>query len=161
MNPFRLRCILLLSVVLSSTVQGQEIFVVGVSRPDACAFATKPLIQDLNGLGFPKDWTFAVACTPTAWEELQRKGNAFGTSTAFTNVRGRITILNGTIYLESLPLRGTTHRTPRMVLKHEYGHLVCQCGDEGKADRAARLSNSRRLVRDTSDSRGRRYAPAL
>lgn len=161
MNPFRLRCILLLSVVLSSTVHGQKIFVVGVSRPDTCAFATRPLIQDLNGVGFPKDWTIVVACNPTAWEELQRKADAFGTSTAFTNVRGNITILNGTIYLQSLPLSGTTHRTPRMVLKHEYGHLVCQCRDEGKADSAGGLSDSGRLVRDTADSRGRGYAPTL
>ena len=84
---------------------------------------------------------FVVACNPTAWEELQRNADASGTSTAFTNVRGHITILNGTIYLQSLPLRGTTHRTPRMVLEHEYGHLVFQCGDEGKADRAVGLSD--------------------
>ena len=143
MNPLRLKCILPLWVILSGTLQCQNIFVVGVSKPDRCAFATKPLIQDLNGIGFPKDWTFAVACSQTAWRALQRKWDTFGTGTAFTNLEGRITILNGTIYLQSLPLRGTIHRTPRIVLEHEYGHIICRCADEAKADKAAGLGDSR------------------
>lgn len=153
MNPFRLTCILLLWVILSGAVQAQNIYVVGVSRPDLCAFATKPLIQDLNGIGFPKDWTFAVACNETAWKGLQRKWDTFGTATAFTNLEGRITILNGTIYLQSLPLRGTIHRTPRIVLEHEYGHLLCNCADEAKADKAAGLSDSGRRASDHGDGR--------
>ena len=142
LNPFRLEHILLLCITLSTTVHGQKIFVVGVSRPETCAYATRPLIQDLSGIGFPKDWRFAVACTPIAWEQLQRIGDAARTHTAFTNLKGRITILNGAIYLQSLPLHGTIHRTPRTVLEHEYGHLVCNCADEANADIAAGLSGS-------------------
>lgn len=143
MNPFRLGSILLISGALSGTLLAQKIFVVGVRTPDGCAFATKALIQDLKGIDFPKDWTFAVACTPTAWGELERNGDAFGTATAFTNLKGRTTILNGTMYLQSLPLLGTTHRTPRSVLEHEYGHILCNCNDVPKADVAAGLQDSR------------------
>lgn len=92
--------------------------------------ATRPLIEDLKELSFPTDWTIAVACTQAVWKSLQQKGDAFGTNTAYTNLRGRITILHGAIYVYPLPLRGTTRRSPKNVLRHEFGHIVCHCGDE-------------------------------
>ncbi len=140
MNPLRLGSILLFSTAVLGTLQSQTILVAGVLRPEKCAFATKPMIQDLKGIGFPHDWTFVVACSSTAWEKLQRKGNVFGTNTAFTNLKGRMTILNGKIYQQSLPLCGTSHRTPKSVLRHEYGHIVCKCNDEARADEAAGLN---------------------
>ena len=146
MNPFRLGSILLACAALSGTLLSQSIVVVGVRPPDICAFATKPLIQDMKGIGFPKDWTIVVACTPIVWETLQRKADALNTLTAFTNMEGRITVLNGAIYRQSLPLEGTLHRTPRSVLEHEYGHILCNCDDEAKADKAAGLKDSDRLL---------------
>jgi len=115
-------------------LQAQKIVVVGVHTADMCAFATKPLIRDLKGIGFPKDWTIVVACTPDVWERLRRKGDAFNTVTAFTYVESRNTVLNGAIYQQSLPLQGTVHLTPRSVLEHELGHILCNCDDEAKAD---------------------------
>jgi hypothetical protein len=120
-------------------LQAQRIVVLGVSTADMCTFATKPLIQDLKDISFPKDWTIAVACTPAIWERLQRKRDDFNTVTAFTNLKGRLTVLNGIIYLQPLPLRGTNHWTPKIVLKHEHGHILCNCDDEAKADKAAGL----------------------
>ena len=143
MNPFRLGSILLVSVALSGSLLAQKIVVVGAT-PDQCAFATKPLIRDLKGIGFPKDWTIAVACTPNAWESLRRKGDFLNTVTAFTYMGSRTTVLNGAIYQQSLPLQGTIHRTPRSVLEHEYGHILCDCDDEAKADKAADRKDSRR-----------------
>lgn len=136
---FRLGPLLLLSTALSATLQAQRIVVLGVPAADMCAFATNPLIEDLKGIGFPKDWTIAVACTPAIWERLQRKRDDFNTVTAFTNLKGRLTVLNGTIYLEPVPLQGTRHWTPRIVLRHELGHILCNCDDEAKADKAASL----------------------
>jgi hypothetical protein len=138
MNPFRLGSILLVSVVLFSPLPAQKIVVLGAT-PDSCIFATKPLIQDLKGIAFPEDWTIAVACTPIIWERLQRKRGDFNTVTAFTNLEGRLTVLNGAIYLEQIPLRGTNHWTPKTALQHEFGHILCKCSDEAKADKAASL----------------------
>jgi hypothetical protein len=143
MNPFRLGSILLVSAVLSDALPAQKIVVVGAT-PDQCAFATKPLIRDLKGIGLPKDWTIAVACTPHVWESLRRKGDSLNTVTAFTYMESRTTVLNGEIYRQSIPLQGTMHITPRSVLEHEYGHILCNCDDEAKADKAADLRDSHR-----------------
>jgi len=59
--------------------------------------------------------------------------------TAFTNLKGRLTVLNGMIYLQPVPLRGTNQRTPKSVLQHELGHILCKCSDEAKADKTAGL----------------------
>jgi hypothetical protein len=138
-NPFRPGSILLFSTALSGMLQAQKIVVLGVPTVDKCAFATKPLIQDLKGISFPKDWTIAVACTQAIWDRLQRKRDDFNTVTAFTNLKGRLTVLNGAIYLQPVPLPGTNHWTPRSVLTHELGHILCNCDDEAKADKAANL----------------------
>jgi hypothetical protein len=136
-NLFRLKCIL--TLWLSLLASAQRVLVAGVKHPADCEFATAPLIKDLRGIGFPRDWTIVVACNPIMWQKLQRKGNAFGTHTAYTNLAGRVTVVNAEIYRESLPLRGSTHSTPKLVLEHEHGHVVCQCNDEAEADRAAGL----------------------
>jgi hypothetical protein len=124
-------------LALTVCAHTQRIVVAGVKHPADCQFATAPLIKDLRGIGFPRDWTIVIACNRIMWEKLQRNGDAFGTTTAYTNLVGRITVVNAKIYRESLPLRGTVHSTPKLVLEHEHGHLLCQCNDEGQADRAA------------------------
>ena len=137
-NPYRLSCILLF-FMLPVAAPAQKILVAGVKKVAACEFAVRPLQADLRTTHFPKDWTFVLACTQTAWEKLQRLADAFQTNTGFTNVPGRITVINARIYLEMPPLSGTTHPTPKLVLQHERGHIVCGCNDEWKADRAAGL----------------------
>ena len=130
-----LSCILL--VFVQSTFA--KVLVAGVKDAAACSYATEPLTEDLKDIGFPKDWTIVVACDQLVWEKLQRKGDAFRTSTAFTNLAGHITVVNGAIYLQMFPLRGTRYSTPKEVLEHENGHIRCKCNDEGKADKAAGL----------------------
>jgi hypothetical protein len=126
-------------LTLTVCSHAQHILVAGVKQAADCHFAVAPLIEDLNGIGFPEDWTIVVACTPVMWEQLRRKGDGFRTNTAFTNLAGRLTVVNAEIYRESLPLRGTTHWSPKLVLEHEHGHVVCRCNDERRADRAAGL----------------------
>ena len=141
-NPIRLSGILLLSA-LSIASHAQRVYVTGVKRVTNCEFATRPLIADLQELRYPKEWNILVACNRLVWERLQRNADAFETKTAFTNLQGRLTVLNGEIYQEMPPLRGTDHRTPRLVLKHELGHIICGCDDEERADRVGEYPEPR------------------
>ena len=135
-NPLRLVAILLLLLLPLST-RAQQILVLGVKTPDSCRFATGPLIADLVSVPYPKDWTIVVACTATVWDQLQRKADALQTNTGFTNLQNHITAINGQIYRATQPLQGTVHRAPSLVLRHERGHILCQCDGEAEADRAA------------------------
>jgi len=129
-----LRVLSILSLSAASA-DAQKVFVAGTKTVAQCDYAVRPLVSDLNAIGFPRDWTFVVACTPSMWDQLRAKADASATQTAFTNMAGRITVVNGAIYSEPLPLRGTAHHTPRIVLQHERGHILCDCGDEREADR--------------------------
>jgi hypothetical protein len=135
-NPLRLFAILLL-LCLPLAMRAQQILTLGVKQPASCRFATGPLIADLERVRYPKDWTIVVACTRTMWEQLQRKADAQQTKTGFTDLQNHITAINGEIYRATLPLQGTSHRFPRLVLKHEQGHILCRCSQELEADRAA------------------------
>jgi hypothetical protein len=146
-NPLRLFSILLLPIFLPS-LYAQQILVLGVKQAASCRFATRPLIADLEATPYPNDWTIVVACTRLAWEQLQRRADAMQTHTAFTNLRNRITAINGEIYRDALPLQNTVHHFPRLVLQHELGHVLCQCNRESEADHspwdklAARVTTS-------------------
>jgi hypothetical protein len=135
-NPLRLLAILLLSLFPLSS-PAQQVLVIGVKTPDRCRFATAPLMADLATVHYPKDWTIVVACTPAVWDQLQRKADARQTNTGFTNLDNHITAINGEIYRAVLPLRDTAHGVPRLVLRHEQGHILCHCTREEEADRAA------------------------
>lgn len=141
-DPFRLSVIVLFSLV-AVVSHAQKILVAGVKRVTDCEFATRPLIRDLKAVHYPANWTIVVACNPMVWDKLRRQGQAQGTHTGFTNVPHRITVLNGLMYRETLPLSGTAHDSPQRVLKHEYGHILCGCEDELLADRAAQLNEPR------------------
>lgn len=141
-NPFRPAVVVLLSLLAVDT-QAQKIFVAGVGRAADCEFATQPLIRDLRVVHYPPSWTIVVACNRVVWDKLQRRAEAQGTDTGFTNIQHRITVLNGFIYLETLPLRGTAHDSPLRVLKHEYGHILCGCDDELIADRSGESNESK------------------
>lgn len=132
-NPIRLLGILLLSLQ-TVAAHAQKILVAGVKRAVHCEFATKPLIADLHVVRYPHDWTIIVACNDIVWQRLQRKADAQLTNTAFTYIHEGITVLNGLMYLQ-MPY-GTAHPTPRQVLKHELGHIICGCGNEARADRS-------------------------
>jgi len=135
-NPIRLSAILLLFAAPLAS-HAQHIFVAGVKQVTGCEFATRPLLADLQQLHYPSGWTIVVACNRLVWEQLRRNADAMETNTAFTNVAGHFTVLNGEIYREMLPLRGTEQRTPGLVLKHELGHIVCSCDEEAVASRSS------------------------
>jgi hypothetical protein len=142
-NLFRPVPIVLLSLLTVAT-HAQRILVAGVKRPADCEFATKPLIADLQTVHYPRHWTIIVACNDIVWQRLQLKADARGTNTAFTDIQHRITVLNGLMYLVMPPLRGTVHASSRLVLEHEYGHILCKCHDEFMADVAGESTTGRR-----------------
>jgi hypothetical protein len=121
----------------SVVAQAQRIVVVGVKKVADCEFALRPLKSNLAAVPFPSNWTIALVCNRVVWGELQRKADALATNTGFTNLKGRITVINAEIYTQLPPLQGTVHATPRLVLQHERGHILCGCEDESKAERAA------------------------
>jgi hypothetical protein len=120
--------------VLPISSHAQKILVAGAKRVASCDFATRPLLRDLRGLDYPRDWTIVVACNQVVWDELRQKADALQTETAFTNLEHRLTVVNGEIFRETLPLSRSAHGTPLLVLKHEAGHIRCKCADENAAD---------------------------
>jgi hypothetical protein len=114
----------------------------------ACA-ALEPALVEIARVPFPAGWTLVVACNETEWQMLQTKADAQATKHAFTNLAGRVTVLNGVMFLQNAVSR-PAHR----ILLHEIGHIKCNCGDENKAERwalslekHARISESKRLLR--------------
>jgi hypothetical protein len=118
---------------------------VGSRAHAASVFATSkscagvPLaVQTISQLpiAYPKDWTVVVACSDSDWQYLQRKADAMSTKHAFTNVRGKTTVIRGELFLN--PLIG---RSVRLMLLHELGHIACQCWNEDTAEHFARTAD--------------------
>jgi hypothetical protein len=99
----------------------------------SCA-ALPVAVQIINHLptAYPGDWAVLIACSDDHWHYLQRKADAFGTSDAFTNIKGKTTVIRGELFLN--PPIG---RPARLVLLHELGHIPCQCGNEDTAENSA------------------------
>ncbi len=127
-----LRPILLLipTVVLATmSLLGSATATVKVLATDKTCPVIRSAVQEVANVPFPDGWTVVVACNYVIWEMLQQKGDALGTNTAFTNVTGQITVVNGRMFLKN-----TVGRPPHRVLLHEIGHIRCNCGDETWAE---------------------------
>lgn len=98
---------------------------------EACP-ALDPAISHINRVPFPDGWTIIIACTDTQWEMLQRKADAQATKHAFTNLKARMTVVHGSMFIEK-----SVARPARRVLLHEIGHVQCGCNDESRAERWA------------------------
>lgn len=125
---FRLLCIL---APLSVVGRAHVVNVLITSK--SCA-ALPVAVQIINHLPtpYPRDWTVVIACSDSDWHYLQRKADALGTSDAFTNIKGKTTVIRGELFLN--PPIG---RPARLVLLHELGHITCQCGNEDTAENFA------------------------
>jgi hypothetical protein len=120
-----------LSCILASLFVAGHASAVSVATTRKACSALPIAVRVINALptAYPKDWTIVVACSEMDWQYLQCKGDAHDTNHAFTNLKGKITVVRGDMFLN--PEMG---RPPRMVLLHELGHITCNCGDEGKAE---------------------------
>ena len=127
MSAFRAALIVL---VVSSA--GHARVAVKLWATDRACPALNRAVAEIGKVPFPEGWTIVVACTKMQWVTLQRKADAQDTETAFTNVKGRITVVRGRIFLLD-----KVDRPVHRVLLHEIGHIRCNCGDEAQAERWA------------------------
>lgn len=116
-------------ILLVVSVSAHAVGLVKVWTTDKACPAMKPALSEIAHVPFPMEWIVVVACNDVRWEALQRKADALATWGAFTNVKGKITVVRGTIFLQSMGSRSV-----RRILLHEVGHIRCNCGDEGKAE---------------------------
>jgi hypothetical protein len=140
-NLFRLTCILLLSVsgAVAQANAAIKVVLVGIKTPQKCP-ALAPLAADLKDVQFPDGWTIYVACTDRAWDDAGRQFDTRGkTNVGMTSRAAHFTIINGAVYSPTFDWTGTHQRTGKQVLMHERGHILCQCNDEDKANKAAGL----------------------
>lgn len=128
-NLIRLGCSITLLFV-ASRVRGDNILVSSKKCPVQTA-----AVQTIRSLPspYPEDWTIVVTCSDGDWEFLQRKADALQTDRAFTNLKAKITVVRGEMFLNPFPFR-----PPRLILLHELGHITCQCANEEKAEEWAR-----------------------
>jgi hypothetical protein len=133
-KSLRLFCIL--PVLLCNLADAANIKVLTV-RLSQCP-ALQPLLADLNTMQFPTDWTVYVACDALTWQIVLSRSDTLGkTNAAFTDRTRKFTIINGMIYAPMFPFQRYTQKTPRRLLKHELGHIVCDSPNEDVADRYA------------------------
>ena len=88
-------------------------------------------VETINSIptAYPKDWTIVVTCSDGDWLFLQRKADAMQTDHAFTNLKAKITVIRGDVFLNP-----PQFRPARLILLHELGHIACRCGNEDRAE---------------------------
>jgi hypothetical protein len=109
---------------------GVRLMIYGADSVSQCAAPVKALQTELQTLPYPDGWTIGVVCNAVAWEEIVRIANPPQTSTAFSNLIRRSTVLNAAIFREP-------RSKYRHTLAHELGHANCNCKDEDKAEEFA------------------------
>ena len=120
-------CVPAVRVKAQSAAHASVVYL-GVGHPTgACLAKLQTLDRELQSFPFPSDWTLEVACDPVIWQQALRRADFPRTSTAFTGIKPKITVLNGAIFEN-----GATFY--RHTLAHELGHIRCQCGDEALAE---------------------------
>jgi len=137
----RLSFILFAGLMLCNVADAANVKVIAVgAKTVAECPALAPLTTDLKDVQFPDGWTIYVACTPRAWDDVGRQLDTRGrTNAAMTSQSAHVTIINGAIYSSTFDWTGTHQRTGKEVLMHERGHIICQCNDEDKANKAGGL----------------------
>lgn len=88
------------------------------------------LIQEA---GFPEQWRIIIACNETDWERIQHgvKLSPYHAKTAFTSLKQKTTAVN----LRIFDVAYSKGNPAINVLRHEVGHIRCQCSDEDEADK--------------------------
>jgi len=121
---------LALSAVASASV---HVSTYGASE-EHCQPAYNKFVDTVERVPFPDDWTVVVVCSDVAWQVALLATRSEGrTEMALTNRKHRWTLVNGAVWD---PLRNRSRYTPEMVLRHELGHILCECRDEERANEA-------------------------
>lgn len=116
---------LLLLFSLTVPLRAATVFAAGTKTVAACAFAVDPAAQIISDLPFPADWKVVVVCNENMWDTLMRqKAVNFVSDYAFTFRPNRVTFVRAKVFVEHM------NYSPQQVLKHELGHIVCNCNSE-------------------------------
>lgn len=100
----------------------------GTKTVEACGFAVNPTAEIVRQLPYPDGWKIVVVCNENMWDTLMRKSNVeFVSAYAFTFQPNHVTFIRARVFLERM------RYTPKEVLRHELGHIVCKCDNEDKA----------------------------
>ena len=97
-----------------------------------CAPGLTGAAKTIADVQFPENWRVVLVCDQPTWDYLRRKADALATQSAFTNLKGRITIVNWEVFA-----RPKLARPPKRVLLHELAHIICKCGDDRWAEKYA------------------------
>ena len=135
---------ILLLFLASFAMQGRAATVIAAdaNTVEACSFAVNPATEIVRHLPYPADWKVVVVCNENVWDMLMRQDRVNLISNyAFTFQPNLVTFIRAKVFLEPM------NYTPEQVLKHELGHIVCQCDDEEVAWNGLR-HHRRGLVRE-------------
>lgn len=127
MSAFKAFLILLLLAFCGHAAAALRVLATNKTCP-----AVNLLLAEISQVPFPDDWTIVLACNRLDWEKLQRTGDAQAAQRAFSNLQGKITVINGAIFYNE-----NAGRPVHRVLLHEAGHIHCRCGNEDQAERWA------------------------
>jgi len=116
---------------LAVPARATTLYPAGVRTAEACAFATKPLMQIVAGLAYPVDWRIIIACTDEEWLEITSHFDATISRSAFTMRDAKVTVINARIFREKI------YSGPPHTLRHELGHIVCNSRSEKVAEHFA------------------------
>ena len=122
-------CVLTVFLFVGS-LQAQQSFpkirLAGVRATAECSSELSKLQAELTTLHYPAEWTIEISCTTIAWEQAWRKAGGPPTTRAFTQLKNKITILNGSIFREN-------RSAYRRSISHELAHILCACKNEDDA----------------------------
>lgn len=125
---------ILLFLIVSVAVQSgaSTVIAAGTKTVEACGFAVNPAAQIIGQLPYPADWKVVVVCNENVWDTLLRQqGVNFASNYAFTYLPNHVTFIRARVFLERM------NYSPEQVLKHELGHILCDCDNEEVAWRWA------------------------
>jgi hypothetical protein len=119
------RIALLLLTWFAMQASATTVIAAGTKTVEACGFAVNPTAQIVGHLAYPADWRVVVVCNENVWGTLMRQETVnFASNYAFTFLPKHVTFIRAKVFLERM------NYTPEQVLKHELGHIVCDCDDE-------------------------------
>jgi hypothetical protein len=122
---------LLPAQVAPEFTHGPHIVSLGGTADGACLKTLQALQREMVLLRFPDEWTVAVTCNSVTWGQAKRRAGNPSTSTAFTGLTSKWTVINSDVVRGLTPIFQHT-------LAHELGHIRCNCVDESRAEAEAR-----------------------
>jgi hypothetical protein len=105
-----------------------------------CPVITADVIRKVRAAGFPNDWTVVVTCNQRDWQDWAAKAKLpmGAAGLGFTSLKSKTTFLNGPKLFDGPVKPGMVDN----VMRHEIGHILCNCTDENKANELGRAHDA-------------------